>query len=115
MNDVSQLLKLIGAQPALFPPNSRYKDTAVASIERNNGELVLYLKRRIVPKQEEFVVIEEHTVSDGERLDNITNYYLGDPEKFWQICDANGALCPDELTEIIGNPIKITLPAGISG
>ena len=25
--------------------------------------------------------------------------YLGDPEQFWRICDANGAMRPEELTE----------------
>ena len=44
----------------------------------------------------------EHTVTQGERLDNITFQYLGDPEQFWRVCDANGAVRPDELTETTG-------------
>ena len=51
----------------------------------------------------------------GDRLDNITAKYLGDPEQFWRMCDANGAIRPDELTETIGNTIRITLPQGIPG
>ena len=35
----------------------------------------------------------------GDRLDNIAARYLGDPEQFWRICDANGAMRPDELTD----------------
>ena len=55
----------------------------------------------------------EHMVTEGERLDNITAQYLGDPEQFWRVCDANGAMRPDELTETIGRRLRITLPEGI--
>ena len=46
----------------------------------------------------------------GDRLDNITAKYLGDPEQFWRLCDANAAVRPDELTETIGAKVRITLP-----
>ena len=49
------------------------------------------------------------------RLDNLAAEYLGDPEQFWRICDANGVLRPDELTDTIGRRIRITLPDGIPG
>jgi len=48
-------------------------------------------------------------------LDNLAAKYLGDPEQFWRLCDANGAMRPDELVEVIGAVIKITLPQGITG
>jgi hypothetical protein len=54
-------------------------------------------------------------VKEGDRLDNITNQFIGDPERFWQICDANNVLEPAELTEQPGNTIRITLPQGIPG
>ena len=41
--------------------------------------------------------------------------YLGDPEQFWRVCDANRAMRPDELTETIGRRLRITLPEGIPG
>ena len=47
----------------------------------------------------------------GDRLDNVTAKYLGDPEQFWRLCDANGAMRPEELTETIGNRVRITLAA----
>ena len=56
-----------------------------------------------------------HTVVQGDRLDNIAAQYLGDPEKFWLICDANVAMRPEELTDTIGRRIRITLPAGVQG
>ena len=36
---------------------------------------------------------------DGDRLDNVSAQYLGDPEQFWRLCDANNAMEPEELTE----------------
>ena len=41
--------------------------------------------------------------------------YLGDPEQFWRLCDANRALRPQELTDTIGKKLRITLPEGIPG
>jgi hypothetical protein len=55
----------------------------------------------------------EHSVAQGDRLDSISARYLGDPEQFWLICDANGAIRPEELTETIGRRLRITLPAGV--
>jgi hypothetical protein len=49
-------------------------------------------------------------VTQGERLDNITARYLGDPLQFWRLCDANGALDPEELTDETGRTIAITMP-----
>jgi len=54
-------------------------------------------------------------LTEGDRLDNLTFDYLGDPEQFWRIADANRAMRPDELTETIGRQLRITLPEGIPG
>jgi hypothetical protein len=58
-------------------------------------------------------LVQEHSVAEGERLDNITAQYLGDPEQFWRLCDANDAMRPEELTETVGRRLRITLPEGI--
>jgi nucleoid-associated protein YgaU len=113
--DISKLLQQLGATPSYFSLSSRYRDVALTSLKNSNEETINYLRRRFVPKAEKFFVMQEHTVKEGDRLDNITHQYLGDPERFWQICDANDVLLPDELTEDIGNKIKITLPEGIPG
>ena len=62
-----------------------------------------------------FALLLEHTVTEGDRLDNIAARYLGDPEQFWRICDANGVMRPDELTETVGRRLRITMPEGIPG
>jgi len=54
--------------------------------------------------------LAEHAVTQAERLDNITARYLDDPEQFWRLCDANGAMHPDELTAEIGRRLRIPMP-----
>jgi hypothetical protein len=98
-----------------FPPTSRYFAIEIAESQAPDGRTIKYLLRRFVPPPEGFTTLVEHTVRQGERLDNITAQYLGDPEQFWRVCDANAAMRPDELTETIGRRIRITLPEGIPG
>lgn len=97
----------------MFSITSRYYGLATVTIERPDGEKIVYVRRRFVPPPERFELLQEHTVTEGERLDNITAQYLGEPEQFWRICDANGAIRPDELSETIGQRLRITLPEGI--
>ncbi len=97
-----------------FPPTSRYHGVEVAVRETPEGRPVAYLRRRFVPQPERFATLQEHVVTEGERLDNITARYLEDPEQFWRLCDANGALHPQELEEL-GRRLRITLPEGIPG
>lgn len=99
----------------LFPSNSRYNDVDTAVLVRPDGTEVVYLQRRFVPQPERFALLQQHLVVEGDRLDNITARYLGDPEQFWRVCDANRAMRPDGLTETIGRRLKITMPEGIPG
>lgn len=112
---VKVLLQQQGLKASHFSPTSRYYSLATATFEVMGKDPVLYVQRRIIPPQESFQFLKAHTVSQGERLDNIAHQYLGDPEQFWQICDANAAMDPNELTETIGQKIKITLPTGVPG
>ena len=98
-----------------FPPTSRYALTPAVTFERADGTMVAYLKRRFVPPPESFALLQWHRVVQGERLDNIAAKYLGDPEQFWRLCDANRALRPEELTDTLGKKLRITLPEGIPG
>jgi hypothetical protein len=119
MSDPSEalqsLLNSAGLKTSLFPPTSRYAGIDTATLETADGRMVIYLRRRFVPSPDNFALLQEHVVTEGERLDNITARYLGDPEQFWRLCDANGALRPDELTETIGRHLRITLPEGMPG
>jgi hypothetical protein len=98
-----------------FPISSRYYGIDTALLEVTEDTTLPYLKRRFVPHPERFELLQEHGVSDGERLDHIAANYLGDAELFWRICDANRAMRPNSLTERIGRCLRITLPEGIPG
>ena len=99
----------------IFPPTSRYHNLETKTLEVETDQPVVYLCRRFVPPPERFALLQEHTVRDGDRLDNLTAQYLGDPEQFWRICDANGAIRPNDLTATTGQKLRITLPEGIPG
>lgn len=114
MKDPLQALLQSGAiNTSGFPPTSRYHGIATATFTDAHGRTHAYLKRRLVPAAERFALLQEHTVMQGDRLDNLAAKYLGDPEQFWRLCDANNAIRPDELVEIIGYKLRITLPEGI--
>ena len=100
-----------------FPITSRYYAIDIAMLELDDADetKIAYLRRRFCPSPDRFALLSEHVVVQNDRLDNITAHYLGDPEQFWRIADANGAMHPDELTETVGRRLRITLPEGIPG
>ncbi len=99
---------------ASFPATSRYASTDVAALEDPDGRVTAYLVRRFLPPPERFALLQVHTVTEGERLDNVTATYLSDPEQFWRVADANRAMRPDDLM-VVGRALRITLPEGIPG
>lgn len=116
MNDPLKALLDAGVlDTAKFPANSRYHGIKITTLEQKNQEPIACLKRRFVPPLEHFAVIQEHTVVEGDRVDNLAAQYLGDPELYWRLCDANGVMRPDELTETPGDKVAITLPEGVPG
>ena len=114
MPSLQSLLQSVGLKPALFAPNSRYIGIQQAKLVVA-GRTVAYIRRRFVPQPGRLAQIQSHTTTQGERLDLIAARYFGDPELFWRLCDANGALRPDELTAGAGRVLRITLPEGIPG
>ena len=99
----------------MFSMNSRYYSLPVLKYQAPTGEEIAYVSRRILPQTDQFDLLLLHTVTESERLDNITAQYLDDPEQFWRICDANGAMSPFDLVAEPGQTIRITLPQGIPG
>jgi len=113
MNPLEFLLQQSGQTTAHFAPNSRYHGIETASVEDTHGQQHVYVRRRFIAPPEDYELLQEHRVSEGERPDHLAYKYLGDAEQFWRICDANVAMNPLELTEAIGKTIRITLPVGI--
>lgn len=100
----------------MFPVTSRYhlveKATMQTAVHSTYTEEIIYLKRRFLPPANKAFVRTQHTVTDGERLDNITAVYLGDPEQFWRLCDGNPIMHPNELTDELGQRIDIPIIQG---
>jgi hypothetical protein len=114
-NQALQALLTASATTSPFGPNSRYHGLPTATYVMPDGRTVVYVRRRFILPPERFALLQEHEVYQGDRLDVLAAHYLGDPQAFWRICDANVAIRPDELTETPGRRLRITLPGTLSG
>ena len=111
---LQSIFQFAGLKASLFAPNSRYLGIDTGTLTTPAGQTIVYLRRRFVPQPSLFATIQQHTVTQGERLDNLATDFLGDPELFWRLCDASNAMRPEEL-ETLGRVLLITLPQGIPG
>jgi len=115
MSTTSQaIFQFMGLNTSLFPANSRYTGVATGTLTTAAGRNVVYVRRRFIPKAQTLVVLQQYTVAQGDRLDNMAYQLLGDPQSFWQLCDANTVLRPAEL-EVEGRVLNVTLPQGTPG
>lgn len=112
---VQAMLAQTALKRTLFAATSRYYGIDTAIMITAEGKIIIYIQRRFVPPADGFQLLQEHAVTQDERLDNIAARYLGDPELFWRVADANTAMRPEELVEEVGRRLRITLPQGISG
>jgi hypothetical protein len=94
-------------------PSSRYYGCPILNFARPDGVQVAYLQRRIIPQPETYASVQRYAVVDGDRLDNLSARFYGDPILYWMICDASGATDPDELTAQIGRTIQVPLAASL--
>ncbi len=112
---LQEFLQPSSLEATLFPPTSRYHGVPVKTMTRANGRTIAYLARRFVPQQDQFETLFEHSVVEGDRIDNLAAQYVNDPEQYWRICDANNELDSQQLTAEAGRRIRITLPEGLPG
>jgi hypothetical protein len=115
LKTLEAMLHNAAAASPVFPASSRYHQLETTVATTADGRLIVHLKRRFVPLPERFAMLQEHAVTAGDRLDLLAAKYLGDPGLFWRLCDANGALRPDELIEELGRRLRVTLPENIPG
>lgn len=108
------LLQFTGLKASPFPANSRYRGIDTATIPAAGGQQIVYLRRRFIPQPDQLTLVQEHTVFQGERLDNLAAQFLGDPELFWRLCDANAAMRPEDI-EVAGLTLRISQPEGLPG
>lgn len=97
----------------MFTTTSRYAGVEVAETTVPAPDVseraVRYVRRRFLPRFDEQTRVGEHVVAPGERLDHIAARYVGDPTRFWLLCDANPVMRPAEL-EAEGRTILIAMP-----
>jgi nucleoid-associated protein YgaU len=93
----------------MFEPNSRYYNLETATYTTPTGAQIAYKRRRFVPRGEDLPLLTAVTVTEGDRLDNLTARTLGDPEAFWRVADANNAMNPTDLEEP-GATLRVPIP-----
>ena len=93
----------------MFDSSSRYYALETLIYTGPDGRQVAYKSRRFLPPAPTGAPLAEHAGQQEERLDHLAARFLGDPELFWQLCDVNNAMRPEELTEELGRKIRISL------
>ena len=96
----------------MFDFTSRYYQIENAEFVDAAGRIIVYKRRRFVPRVSDVEAIAEIPVGQGDRLDLLTARTLGNPEFFWQLCDANNAMNPFDLTaaDMIGRTLRVPQP-----
>jgi hypothetical protein len=115
MNPFSSQNPTTSLSTTVFPQNSRYHGLEIKKYQTPDGRDIAYVARRFVPQQDRFETLRDYAVSEGDRPDNLAAHFIGDPEQFWRLADANNDLNPFDLTATINRKIRITLPEGIPG
>ncbi|MBT3222258.1 MAG: hypothetical protein HN348_24565, partial [Proteobacteria bacterium] len=78
----------------MFDPRSRYRDIADASFTLEDGRVVAYRLRRFLPPMEDLHLAGTVFAEPNERIDHLASRIMGDPQQYWQLCDANAVLDP---------------------
>jgi hypothetical protein len=109
----------------VMPADSRYYGVGTGVFVTPDGRTLTFLRRRFLPQPDRFTVLQEHALTEGDRVDNLAHRFLGDPGQFWRLCDANGVMRPAELTytpsseassaPVLPRMVRITLPEGVPG
>jgi hypothetical protein len=94
----------------MFEHTSRYYSIATAKFSATDGRKIAYVRRRFLPQGDRLPVLREFIATRDDRLDLITAKTLGDPEKFWKVCDANNAMKPIDLLADPVQTIRIPTP-----
>jgi hypothetical protein len=95
---------------------SRFDGAQVASAAVADGagaiRDVAYLLPRTPRDPASVVPMAWHRVAGDDRVDLVAQRYLGDPQAWWRICDANAALDPDALVgpENEGRAVVVGVP-----
>jgi hypothetical protein len=95
----------------MFDSGSRYAVLEDAIYTTPDGREITYKRRRFLPLGETLAALTAVQMGPGDRLDRMAAQFLGDPEQFWQICDANNCMNPFDLGTT-GDTLRIPIPQG---
>jgi hypothetical protein len=87
-----------------FFKGSRYELLGELELEDAHGRLVRCKRPRYIPETPPRL---PHVVAAYDRLDLLADRYLGDPERYWRICDTNRVLWPPDLLSEPGRTIQV--------
>lgn len=93
----------------MFARGSRYEAVPDAVHVDAAGREIAYRRLRLLPTPRG---VQAHLVMEGDRLDLLAFRYLGDPELFWRIADANRVLRAEDLTAEPGARLLLPLLQG---
>lgn len=82
---------------AVFDSKSRYvrnASTYTTTDRRRRTVTALTPAERPVQRH-----LGDHRRRDGQRLDHLANFYLGDALGFWRVAEHNDVMLPDALAE----------------
>jgi hypothetical protein len=91
----------------MFDPKSRYAKLVPYARQDWRGRTVAVVP---VPPPPAEALLGVHVLRQGERIDHLAFRYLDDPAGFWRICEFNGAMLAEALTE----QREIAIPAGVA-
>jgi hypothetical protein len=97
----------------MFEHTSRYFALPNKTYTIRTGREIAYKTRRFLPRGDRMDTLLELTINQGDRLDLIAARTLGDSTQFWQICDANNVMYPDDIIDGVGETIRVAVPQGL--
>lgn len=78
----------------MFSQRSRYAGEPIDTVVLADGHPAHLVRFPVRPPPR---LAGYHRLLEGQTLDQLANYYLKDPTRFWALCDANGACSPHAL------------------
>ncbi len=109
--DPLQALIDAGAIPASpYGEASRYRGVPLATHVRPDGSVVAYGRRRFVPAPGQIATAAMHVVRGGDRPDLLAHAAYQQPLLQWRIGDANAVIDLFELTDTLGERVRIPEP-----
>jgi hypothetical protein len=89
----------------MFDIKSRYAGLTTYALLDQRGRTVAVVS---VPPPPRDVLLGIHVLRQGERIDHLAFRYLENPAGFWRICEFNGLMLAEAITE----QREIAIPAG---